>query len=110
MIASLSAGLVLVIVQCVVYWYLSGKTVSSTIPQAWASRVGTALAFLVKLLFATAATSAYVQRQWLALSTTTWEVRQIDSLTGVLGNVLLFRHVKLWLKNPLLLSLAVVTW
>lgn len=110
MMGSLLAGLALVVTQCIVYWYLSGKTVSSTIPQAWASRVGTALAFLVKLLFATAAGTAYVQRQWLALSATSWEVRQIDSLTGILGNVLLFRDVKLWFKHPLLLCLATITW
>jgi hypothetical protein len=110
MIGSLLAGLALAIIQCVVYWYLSGKTVSSTIPQAWASRVGTALAFLVKLLFATAAGTAYVQKQWLALSTTSWEIRQIDWLTGILGNILLFRDVKLWLTHPLLLCLAIVTW
>ncbi|KAJ9640699.1 hypothetical protein H2204_003328 [Knufia peltigerae] len=110
MTGSLLAGLVLAIVQCIFYWYLSGKTVGSTIPQAWASRVGTALAFLVKLLFATAASTAYVQRQWLALSKTSLKIRQIDSLTGILSNLLLFRDFNLWWTHPLLSCLATITW
>ncbi|KAL6249931.1 hypothetical protein RBB50_002232 [Rhinocladiella similis] len=110
MIGSLLAGFVLAIVQCIFYWYLSSKTVGSTIPQAWASRIGTALAFLVKLLFATAASTAYIQRQWLALSKTSFKIRRTDSLTGILGNVLLFRDFKLWWTHPLLSCLALVTW
>ena len=95
------------------YFYASfhGLQVNKvSIDQTWIIRIGTGFAFVAKSLLVIATSIAFVQHQWLALSRNTLKIRQIDTMTGVLNNSLLFFNSRLWLHFPLLTILALVAW
>lgn len=110
MYGSLLAGLALAIGHYAFYSHLNNMLVGPTISQTWVNRIGTAFAFLVKLCFVIAASTAYAQRQWLVMGKSTLKIGQIDSMTGILNNIFNLFDGLLWLRHPLLGSIAVVTW
>jgi hypothetical protein len=78
--------------------------------QAWASRFSTSLAFLVQFFFATSVGVAFVQRQWLNFHHNPYKVDEVDSLTGILGNIFDFFGDLVWLRNPMLTMVAIIAW
>lgn len=110
MYGSLLAGLALSVGHYAFYAHLNNMLVASTLSQTWVNRIGTAFAFLVKLCFVIAASTAYAQRQWLVMGRSTLKIGQIDSMTGVLNNIFNLFDGFLWLRHPVLGTIAIVTW
>jgi len=51
-----------------------------------------------------------VQLFWLSLRNKAYALERVDKLYSVLGNVTVFWDLGLWLRNPILAALAIVTW
>lgn len=92
--------------------YLDRRPVDSVtlLSQTWASRISTALAFMVKLSLATSVGAAYMQHQWLRFHEHDFNVEEVDSLTSILGNALNFFSSTVWLQHPILALVALVSW
>lgn len=91
--------------------YLDNKPVSSiSVSQAWISRFGTAMAFAVKIAFATSVAAAYTQHQWLRLQQQSFRTEEVDALTSVLSNALSFMSSTVWARHPMLAVVALVSW
>jgi uncharacterized membrane protein YcjF (UPF0283 family) len=111
MLASLAIGLGLALAHHFICLSLNNKRVADAwTSQAWIFRLSTALAFLVKVAFATSVGTAYVQYQWLRLRQNNFRTDQIDALTGVLGSLFSFLTSTIWLKHPVLTFMALVSW
>jgi hypothetical protein len=80
------------------------------ISQAWISRFGTGLAFLVKMTLAIGVGSAYVQRQWMHLHLQSFKIAEVDALTTVLGNAFNFCSSGVWFRYPMLTFVALLSW
>jgi protein-S-isoprenylcysteine O-methyltransferase Ste14 len=78
--------------------------------QAWISRFGTAMAFAVKIALATSVAAAYTQHQWLRLQQESFRTEEVDALTSVLSNALIFMSSKVWVRHPMLAVVALVSW
>lgn len=105
------AGLGLALCHHFIGWYLDGKVVTSvSVSQGWVFRISTALAFLVKMTLAISIASAFAQFQWLQLRKRDIQVREVDALTTVLGNVFSFLQGAVWVRHPLLAVIALVSW
>jgi hypothetical protein len=74
--------------------------------------VGTAFAFLVKAMFALAVSTAYVQAFWHSAKASKkgQALSTLDTTFSILGNVLGFAKVHVWVRYPLLLFLAIIAW
>lgn len=79
------------------------------VSQAWIFRFSAALAFLVKTALAVAVGTAYTQQQWLRFRRCTFTLSQVDALTGVLGNAFSFLGTAVWVRNPKLSLIALVS-
>jgi hypothetical protein len=90
--------------------YDSLEVDSVDISQTWIIRIGTGFAFVAKTLLVVATSIAFVQYQWMTLSKQCFKIRQIDSMTGILGNALSFLESRMWLRFPVLTLLAVGVW
>ncbi|OQV06566.1 hypothetical protein CLAIMM_11115 [Cladophialophora immunda] len=110
MACSIIVGLVFALVHHFFYTYWNGKVVSSDSQQRWIIRGGTAFAFGLKTALALGTGIAYVQYFWLTLCSKEFQVGKINSMFKVLGNAFELCDLKLWLRLPVLASLAVVTW
>ncbi|CAF9912660.1 MAG: hypothetical protein GOMPHAMPRED_007723 [Gomphillus americanus] len=114
MLFSLLSATILAILHDRMNRSLNGNTVDSNGPwnQQWTSRYATALAFLIRMFFVTCVGTAFVQRQWLNLSTYQQAIRvqNLDVLSNALATPFsLFSHLA-WLRNPLLLTIALISW
>lgn len=90
---------------------LNNKPVAQVdVSQAWISRFSTALAFLVKLALATSVGAAYTQHQWQRLRQQDFRASEIDALTSVLANAFSFLSSAVWIKQPVLALMALVSW
>jgi hypothetical protein len=95
----------------IAFSHLNGKPVASIpVSQSWIFRFGTAFAFLVKVAFAVSVIASYVQYQWFKFHRQSFRVDEIDSLTGVLEDVLHFFRTHVFLRQPVLLLVAIVSW
>ena len=92
------------------YAHWDGRDVATTISQAWITRVGTALAFLAKVFLVLVTGIAYIQQLWSSLRSQPMKVKRINSAFNVLRDVTRFFDAGLWLRNPLLLLPALITW
>ena len=111
MLLSLLAGVALTVGHHFFYARFDGLQVDNvSMSQTWIIRIGTGFAFVVKTLLVVATSIAFVQQQWLALSHRSFKIRQIDTLTSVLSNALLFCESRIWLRFPLLTLLAGIAW
>ena len=114
MLASLLSGLLTALGQHGMNTWLNGKPVDATevLKQRWASNFNIALAFLVKVLFVTCIGTSFVQRQFLNISTKQQPIRvkEFDVLSSGLTNFLSLFLSRIWLKNPLLLLIMLVSW
>ena len=90
---------------------LNGKPVASiSVSQSWIFRFGTAFAFLVKVAFGVSVGASYVQYQWHKFRRQSFRVDEIDSLTGVADDVLAFFYTHVFLRQPVLLLVAIIAW
>lgn len=111
MLASLAMGLGLAVAHHFMCSSLNNKRVADVrISQAWIFRFGTAMAFLVKVAFATSVGTAYVQHQWLRLRQNNFRTGEIDALTSALGSLLSFLTSTIWFRHPVLTFMAFVSW
>lgn len=78
--------------------------------QAWFSRIGVGLAFSVKVAFVVSVGIAYVQYLWLRIRQASYRIKDIDDLMNGLGDVFAFTNIKAWLRNPLLVIMALISW
>lgn len=81
-----------------------------SVSQTWIIRFGTGFAFVAKTFLVIATSIAFVQQQWFALLHYRFKVRQIDTMTGVLGNAFTFLESRIWLRFPLLTLTACIAW
>ena len=78
--------------------------------QDWVNRAGTSFAFLTKMFLGIATATAYTQCFWLTAQNQPLEIERLDSMFDVLDNALQFFHVSFWLRNPVLVLVAIITW
>lgn len=110
-LSTLLAGLVCALAHHFTNAYLSGQVVTDcAIPQAWVLRLQTVFAFLVKMFFTVSVGSAFVQRQWWKFHRQGFNVREIDAITTVLGDVFSLLTLSAWRKAPLLAVAALISW
>jgi hypothetical protein len=111
MLVSLTIGLGLAFAHHFMCRKLENRHVADvSMSQAWVFRFSTALAFLVKVAFATSIGTAYVQHQWLRLRQQTFRTNEINAMTSVLGSLFSFWTSTVWLKHPVLLLMALMSW
>jgi len=110
MYVSFTAAIIFSILHHIFYVYLHGQIVVDDVAQQWVQRSGTAIAFLVKLLFATAAGTAYTQWFWFRLNRTPTTLKRVDILYGITFQPVWFAHIRVWFKDFPLAFLAVVIW
>ncbi|KAF1809491.1 hypothetical protein P152DRAFT_403231 [Eremomyces bilateralis CBS 781.70] len=110
MSAYLLAGIGLVLGHHFFYTSLNSKVVSSSISQTWNLRIGTGLAFLVKVVLTGAVGTACVQNVWSLLRQKAVKVTTIDSWFGVLSNSWKLLDLVAWTQGPLVLCLALLCW
>ena len=91
----------------VFYLYMNGQPVGDDETKQWVSRAGTAIAFIVKVLFGITTSMAYVQWFWYKIRKTPITLRRVDSLYGVIYEPMKFWHVPVWIKHWALSFLAV---
>ena len=76
--------------------------------------IGTAFGFIVKASLVFAVSTVYVQFFWRAVRTSSSKagvrLSYMDATFAGLDDVLAFLDVKTWLRSPMLLLLAAVTW
>jgi hypothetical protein len=90
-------------------YHVAGAQVSG---QALNLAAGTAFAFLVRSCLAFAMALSYTQLAWFAIKRSTRDntIPDIDKVTGALGNFLVLLNVFAWMKWPLLLLPALLSW
>ena len=112
MLFSFLSASVLAVVHDIMNRSLNGSIVDPNGPwnQQWTSRYATALAFLIRMLFVTSVGTAFVQKQWLDLSTRAISVQNVDVLSNALSSPFSLLSKSAWMKSPLLMMMAVISW
>jgi hypothetical protein len=72
--------------------------------------IGTGFAFLFRACLAIATCTAYWQVFWHTALRKTLTISSADALTGVLGSLVEFTHVRTFFFNPGLAALAILAW
>ena len=111
----MSAGLLFGVVAAVGHhlWYShwNGKVVeTASWSQTWIKNFGTAFAFLVKMFLAIVTSTAFVQQFWITVRSKPVALGHVDSMFTVLQSALEFLSLQIWINNPILAFLAVITW
>jgi hypothetical protein len=78
--------------------------------QTWIKNFGTAFAFLVKMFLAIVTSTAFVQQFWITVKAKPVAIGQLDSMFTVLQSALQFLSLRIWMNNPILAFLAIITW
>lgn len=123
MLTALVGGLFLVVSHHVFYFSLKGWTVPqddlqvlglSASKQQVNLAAGTAFAFLVKALLALAVSTAYFQVLCAAARSrkrkAPMTISSLDAAFSILNDFLALAKLPAWLRNPLLLVLALAAW
>ena len=111
MVLSLVNGIAFAVGHHFFYASFDGHPVDETSTcQDWIIRIGTGMAFIAKTLFVVAASIAYIQHQWLTMGSKPFKIRQIDTMSNILGDALGFFGTRIWLRFPVLSLLAGLTW
>ena len=110
MVAGLLAGIAFALGHHFFYRRFEGQAVKSESQQRWITRGGTAFAFLVKMSLAIATSTEYIQQVWKRLGERAVRVEGVDAMFVGLRDLSAFVNLKLWLGNPMLLALALITW
>lgn len=111
MLAALLAGIVISLAHHFMNSHLHGRAVDDvSLSQSWIARFGTALAFSVKTSFTISVGVAFVQHQWLEFHRQCFRIDEVDALTSVLGNAFIFFTSTVWLRQPVMTMLGLVSW
>lgn len=110
MAGSLVVGVGLAVGHDLFYRYLAGKRVDAILSQTWVTNIGTAFAFLLRMFLVISAGIAFVQLQWKNMKTQSFEVEEVDNMSGMLEDIFSLLHARLWLKVPTLTIVAIITW
>lgn len=111
MILSLISGAAFTVGHHALYASFNDLSVDkASLNQTWVIRIGTGLAFVAKTLLIVAVSIAFTQQQWFTLSSKPFKIRQIDTLTNILGNALCFTDSRIWLRFPLITVSAAFVW
>ncbi|KAI0546996.1 hypothetical protein F4679DRAFT_377242 [Xylaria curta] len=80
--------------------------------QQFTNAAGTALAFVTRALLILATSTAFAQIFWRAARNPTRlnTLGDLDTMFSGLSNLMAFRNVSAWWKNPLLLLVALTSW
>lgn len=119
--AALLAGILFAVGHHLFYSNLDGQGVPtgdfgvvgfSVSEQQFNISVGNTFAFLVKAALASAVSLAYVQAVWHSTkgSRKGEKLSTLDTTFSILENALGFLKVRVWVKYPLLLILAIIAW
>ncbi|RDW60438.1 uncharacterized protein DSM5745_10896 [Aspergillus mulundensis] len=92
------------------YRSLDNTLVNSADQQAWAIRIGTALAFLVKSSLVSAVGIAAAQEIWATLRRKSVKLSGIDGMFAVLSNPMSFFIPDMWMYAKTLTLLAIISW
>ncbi len=106
----LLAGITVAISNNFFYRYWDGRVVQSDTQQKWVSRAGTGFAFCFRASLAAGTGIAFVQQMWHCLRARSYKVDHINSMFTVLTSAPQFLNIKLWVRLPLLLLMAMTTW
>ncbi|KAF2261484.1 hypothetical protein CC78DRAFT_608283 [Lojkania enalia] len=110
MYACFLGGIVFSILHHVFNASLHGQSVLDDNEQQWVQRAGTAIAFLVKLLFTTATGTAYTQWFWYRMRESPKTLKIADILFGIVYQPFTFVYIRVWAHHLPLAFLAIVTW
>ncbi|KAA6415042.1 MAG: hypothetical protein FRX48_01793 [Lasallia pustulata] len=110
MISSFLLGLFFAIGHDRFYYHYDRRPVESSFQQTVIVTVGTAFAFMVKMFLAISTATAFSQQIWLSLRCRGESIHDIDNLFNILGNVLHFGKVTLWVRHWILALIALATW
>jgi hypothetical protein len=111
----MSAALVLGVLAAVGHhlWYnhWNHKAVdTASWSQTWIKNFGTAFAFLVKMFLTAVTSTAFIQQLWITLQAKPVAIGEVDSMFTVLYSAFKFLSIRIWLRNPVLASLAIIVW
>ncbi|CEJ81458.1 hypothetical protein VHEMI01580 [[Torrubiella] hemipterigena] len=110
MIGSLLGGFMFAIGHHLFYLSLDGRIIHGQDDQEWNIRIGTGLAFLVKLCLATAVGVSYTQLLWSILKEKAVKLQTIDSLFSLPHNATQFFCLEIWHKASILVPIAAFLW
>lgn len=92
------------------YHHYDHRPVESSLEQTVIVTVGTAFAFMSKMIFAISTATVFSQQVWLSLRCRAESIHDIDELFDILGNALHFGKITLWARHWKLAIVALVTW
>lgn len=117
MVGAISAGVLLILGHHLFYQSLAGSEIPTAYHGAFGvskqklnTSAGTAFAFLVKACFAYSLSVAYAQLVWRSIKHQRTELARLDALFSIIKNATLLADYSLWLKFPVLLSIALSVW
>jgi hypothetical protein len=111
MSASLLLGVLAAVGHHLWYNHWNHKVVeTASWSQTWIKNFGTAFAFSVKMFLAIVTGTAFVQQFWITVKAKPVALGQVDSMFTVLQSALQFLSLQVWMNNPILAFLAIITW
>ncbi|KAK2599998.1 hypothetical protein QQS21_005300 [Conoideocrella luteorostrata] len=110
MIGGLVCGIALSLGHHFLYNSWDGQIVQSKDQQEWVLRIGTGLAFLIKVFLTSAAGFAYTQFLWHTLKSREVSIEGIDAMFAATNNAGSFFTLELWRKGFPLVLLAGIVW
>lgn len=108
--ASMLVGLAFAIAHDRFYSHYNNRAVKSGLEQKIIHDVGTACAFLVKMVFCISAGTAFSQELFRTLRHRAETITNIDAMFDIRGNAFNFRKTTLWLRHSVLALIATVVW
>ncbi|UKZ96609.1 uncharacterized protein TrAFT101_011387 [Trichoderma asperellum] len=110
MVGNTICGILMAVGHHLFYMSLDKQTVGTQIQQEWNARIGTGMAFCVKMFLTAAAGFAYVQVLWRTLKAREVKLGGIDAMFDVVNNPFSFLSWELWKKGFELVVLAGILW
>lgn len=103
-------GILFAVAHHIYYFAMEGQAVLDESEQRWVSRIGTGLAFIVKVLLTVSTTTSYIQWFWFRLKRTPTTLSSVDVLYGAIYEPSKFQHIRVWVKSFPLGVIALITW
>ncbi|KAL6887058.1 hypothetical protein GGI43DRAFT_417555 [Trichoderma evansii] len=110
MIGNTICGILVAVGHHLFYKSLDKQTVGTQSQQEWNARIGTGMAFCVKMFLTAAAGFAYTQVLWKLLKARQVKLEGIDAMFDVVNNPFAFLNWELWKKGFELVVLAGLLW
>ncbi|KAM0254882.1 hypothetical protein ACHAQJ_006319 [Trichoderma viride] len=99
MVGNTICGILMAVGHHLFYMSLDKQTVGNQNQQEWNVRIGTGMAFCVKMFLTAAAGFAYAQVLWKTLKAREVKLEGIDAMFDVAHNALAFTSMELWRKG-----------